>query len=244
MEDVEPTLNDDEVSLEELAAAYARALGVEPPSPAADAVPQEFIESLSPNTEEPLLRVYSEETEGFSVSPTAVVEAALFVGHPENQALTPQQLASLMRGVTAEEIESSVAELNTAYERSNSAIRIEKVDAGYRMGLVSQVDSVRTSFYGKVREARLNQAAIDVLALIAYQPGTTALLLDQQRGKGSAGVAAQLVRRKLVELRRETDSEGRKVQRYYPTPRFLKLFGLNDLADLPQVDDNLLPRNS
>lgn len=231
--------SDDEVSLEELAAAYARALGVTSPAPKPEAA--EPLEPLIDGGEEPLLRVRSEETEGFAVSPTSVIEAALFVGHPENQPLSASILAGLMRGVTADEVDSIVKELNASYEQSDSALRIMSESGGYRMGLAESVDRVRTAFYGRVRDARLNQAAIDVLALIAYQPGVTAATLDIQRGKGSASVAAQLVRRKLVELRRETDSEGRKVQRYFAAARFLKLFGLKSLEDLPQVDDNLLP---
>ncbi len=230
-------LPSDEVSLEELAAAYARALGV-PDKPAAPP-PEE--EHDADGNEKPLLRVSSAETERFELSPKAVVEACLFVGHPQNEPLSAQQLAGLMRDVQADEIDEIIQELNRDYEAEGAAMRIETAAGGYRMVLASSVETVRTVFYGRAREARLTQSAIDVLALIAYQPGVTAAELDEQRGRGSAGVAAQLVRRRLVELRRETDSAGSRISRYFPTDRFLKLFGLNQLSDLPQVDESLLP---
>ena len=229
----------DEVSLEELAAVYARALGMtEPKAQEPTSELKLFADDDSTQTELPVT------DGGFSVSPLSVVEAALFVGHPSNHALSASLLASMMRDVSLGEIDELVVELNQIYRRDRSAMCIEASEGGYRMTLVSAVETIRTAFYGRAREARLNQAAIDVLALIAYQPGVTAAEMDVQRGKGSAGVAAQLVRRRLVELRREIATNGSKVSRYFPTDRFLKLFSINSLSDLPQVDEELLPRNS
>jgi segregation and condensation protein B len=103
------------------------------------------------------------------------------------------------------------------------------------------VENIRQSFLGKVREARLSQAAVEVLSLVAYQPGVTAQTVQDQRGKECGPLLNQLVRRRLLEMKRLKPSDGtRKVPHYYPTERFLALFSLDSLEDLPLVDESSL----
>jgi segregation and condensation protein B len=171
------------------------------------------------------------------VSPIGIIEAALFVGHPSNQPLSDVRLASLMRDVTPEEVNAMIQELNASYRRHHQALRITRVEGGYCMTVAPEVDGIRHAFLGKVREARLNQSAVEVLALVAYQPGITAQKVQDQRGHDSAAALNQLVRRGLVEVRRSPESGQKSVAQYHPTERFLALFGLETLSDLPHVED-------
>ena len=174
------------------------------------------------------------------VSPEAIVEAALFVGHPAGRALSEQQLASLMRDVSPDEVVEIIGQLNQSYKDCEQALRIVEDDQGFRMTIAPAVEKVRRSFYGKVREARLSQAAIEVLSLVAYQPGVTSQVVQDQRGRESGAILNQLVRRQLLEMRREKPEDGsRKIPHYYPTEKFLHLFGLESLDDLPQVEESL-----
>ncbi|MEM9826696.1 MAG: SMC-Scp complex subunit ScpB [Planctomycetota bacterium] len=204
-------------------------------------------------------------------SPISVVEAALFVGHPENQALTAARIASLMRDVTPAEVVEWIDELNASYKEHDQAIRIVAEETGFRMTIAPQVESVRQSFSGKVRETRLNQAAIEVLALVAYQPGITAAKVNDQRGQDSQSILNQMVRRNLLFIERDTDGDlaaqagkaadtkpatakpapakpapgatkrdrAKREAHYYPTERFLVLFGLESLEELPRVEESL-----
>ena len=173
--------------------------------------------------------------------PESIVEAALFVGHPESRSVSEQRLASLMRDVSPDEVIEIIDQLNASYKEHEQALRIVSDENGYRMTIAPAVEGVRRSFLGKVREARLSQAAIEVLALVAYQPGITSGLVQDQRGRESGAVLNQLVRRQLLEMRREKPAEGgRKVPRYYPTERFLNLFGLEALDELPQVEESVV----
>lgn len=232
--------SDHGLSLEELGEAYAQMMqrGKTPypnasESEQADAEPT-LIEPLVPGHDP--LEEELEEDEDYLIAPRSIVEAALFVGHPENQPLTPEMLAGVMRGVHPAEVEVIVGELNEEYEAEGAAYRIHLVSGGYMMELAPHMHALRDRFYGKVKEAKLNQAAVDVLALVAYQPGVERDKLEQQYGKPVGGVLSQMVRRNLLEIRREGKGKTRR-ERYYPTQRFLALFQIDSLEDLPRVDD-------
>jgi segregation and condensation protein B len=228
-----------EVSLEDLGAAYARVAAEHDPN--AFVPPEE-----SASDESDAASAIDGEPVGASpsdqeiVTPEAIIEGALFVGHPQNKSLSEQRLASLMRDVKPEEVEELIERLNQSYLEANQALRIVRDESGYRMTITREVESIRRSFYGKVREAKLNQAAIEVLSLVAYQPGITAQTVQDQRGRESNALLNQLVRRQLLRIeRRQPDEGGRKIPHYYPTDRFLELFGLESLEDLPQVEEGV-----
>lgn len=224
-------------TLDDLSAAYARALvesgliptGVSAGQTVGEAEPADVAGESAENPAQ------GEEETG--VNPQMIVEAALFVGHPENTPLTAAQIAGTMRGVSAEEVERCVSQLNEEYRSGGHPLEIQQRGHGYRLGLQASFRDLKNQFYGKVRETRLNQGAIDCLALVAYQPGITLAELAQQRGKDSSSTINQLVRRELVLMRREVRGEGKKVATYYPAPRLLQVLGLQSLEDLPMVDE-------
>ncbi len=238
----EGTDDGDALSFEDLGAAFARA--------AAEIDPDAAPEQTNPDASRADATPTGSETAGAreqseaelnpadsAVTPEAIIEAALFVGHPENHSFSEQRLASLMRDVTAEEVVKLIGELNASYREAGQALRIVQDDQGYRMSTAPELDSLRQQFLGKVRETRLSQLAVEVLSLVAYQPGITAQTVRDQRGRDCGSVLNQLVRRRLLEIKREPPPEGgRAVQTYYPTERFLALFQLESLDDLPQVD--------
>ncbi|RMF41173.1 MAG: SMC-Scp complex subunit ScpB [Planctomycetota bacterium] len=178
-----------------------------------------------------------QSADGVSVTPAGIVEAALFVGKPDGEIVSVTELAGLMRGVSESEILEVVANLNQEYERAGRAFRIVARGNGVAMSLVSGVARIQEAFYGKVREVKLSQAAIDCLALIAYQPGISREQIDAQRNQPSGALLSQLVRRRLIEVRREQrDGQPPRVC-YHPTERFMELTGLDSLDDLPQVEE-------
>lgn len=173
----------------------------------------------------------ADEEEAFEVSPQAILEAMLFVGHPENRPITSREVAALMRGVRPQEIDDLVRELNVEYDRTNAAYHIASVDAGYVLRLRPECEPIRERFYGKVKSAKLTQAAVDVLAIVAYNQPVEKKDVDKIRGKSSGALLSQLVRRELLRIER-TDGRPR-VTTYHTTDRFLDLFGLDSLQELP-----------
>jgi segregation and condensation protein B len=168
------------------------------------------------------------------INPRSVVEAMLFVGRPDNGPLSARELAAAMRGVSPKEIEAAVGELNATYDADQSPYHIEQTGSGYRLVLRPEFERVRDKFYGRVKEARLSPAVIEVLSVLAYNQPATAEQLNVLRGAPSGAALATLVRRKLVSV--ERPAEGGESQ-YSTTERFLKLFGLGSLSELPRSEE-------
>lgn len=242
---IAPPEEDAGLSLEDLGQAYAALMqtGADPyqePRVIAfhEASPGESGESASePIQYEPLAdegrTAASDDT--CEVSPRSILEAMLFVGSPENRPLTSEEIAALMRGVTPAEIDGHVQELNAMYAEQGCPYEIISVADGYVLTLRTEFGSVREQFYGRIREARLNQSAVDVLSIVAYHQPITADEVEKLRGRPSGGVLGQLVRRDLLAIERPADSP--KKPRYRTTARFLSLFGIDTLADLPRSQD-------
>jgi segregation and condensation protein B len=177
-----------------------------------------------------------EDDDRWPVTPAAILEAVLLVGRPDGAAITATQIAALMRGVSDIEVDRMVEELNRDYEAHHRALRIAAVGGGYRMQLADDLESVKEAFLGNSRPVRLSQAAIDCLALVSYQSGISRDKLDDQLGKSCGAVLNQLVRRRLLEMRRKKQ-DGRTMSFYYPTERLLQLVGLESFDDLPTAEE-------
>jgi len=230
--------DDQGLSLDELSQAYADLLGggddpfAEASKPDASTGVAAVVEGLKDEEEEK----ESEDREAFcEISPRSILEAMLFVGHPDNEPLTSEKVASYMRGVRPQEIDELVAELNDGYDRDGSPYRTESVGVGYRMALREEFCSLRDKFYGRNKAAKLSQAAIDVLAIVAYRQPLTRDEVDSLRGKPSGTILTQLVRRRL--LRMERPKEKPRTPRYHTTDRFLEFCGLESIRDLPESLD-------
>jgi len=228
------------LSLDEMNAAFARMLqSGEPPQgnpPAADDVQ---VAGGKETEDHPAAASRAgdedDDDDPCEVSPRTILEAILFVGTPDNRPLAAREMAALMRGVDAQEIDQLVRELNERYETRRCPYRIAGEGAGYRLVLRDEMARLRDRFYGRVREARLSQAAVDVLAIVSYNQGIARDEVSRLRGKDSGAILAQLVRRGLLRVERE--EQNRRILHYHTTERFLKLFGLETLEELPQSQE-------
>jgi segregation and condensation protein B len=249
---VEP--DDQGLSLAELSQAYAVLLkrGADPyPQPdAADTSEGESQDPIDPaddspaptpdpphekHSGEPRQVIRGEDESTCEVTPKRILEAILFVGHPANEPLGSERIAGLMRGVQPREIDDLVEELNAEYAEEGAPYTITSVGYGYQLALRTEFASLREAFYGRVREAKLSQTAIDVLAVVAYQQPITQEKIDQLRGKPSGALLSQLVRRDLLAIERSADKKVKPL--YRTTERFLDLFGLDNLTELPRSHD-------
>lgn len=225
------------ISLEELSQSFAQLIGGEKrDSNSADISNSSDSSNARQNAPSPDEdEVYSLE-DTCPTSPQTILEAMMFVGHPGNEPLTNRQVASLIRGVSPTEVDANIQELNELYEREHAPYRIVAEGQGYRMALLPEYDALRERFYGRIRQVRLSQSAIDVLALVAYNQPLTKREVEEIRQQPSGAVLTQLVRRELLRIERVEDEQQNKKKRqtlYHTTDRFLQLFGLQSLEDLP-----------
>jgi segregation and condensation protein B len=227
------------ISLDELAEAFAQVMGAEPrrtaESPPPDSPVAVQAEATVELASEPSPHVAAED-DPCPISPQTILEAMLFVGNRDNRPLSPGRAAESMRDVTPDEIPPLVDELNRRYAAQGAPYHVVGEGDGYRLTLQREFHPLRNRFYGRIREARLSQAAIDVLALVAYQQPITSEKIGRLRGKPSNHVLTHLVRRGL--LRIERPEPKRRTPHYYTTDRFLRLFNLQSLDDLPRSEDS------
>src|SRR5262249_28338099 len=124
--------------------------------------------------------------------------------------------------------------LARSYRVQGRPYQLQLQEGGWMLTLKPRYASLRDRLFGGAREARLSQAAVDVLSLVAYRQPATRQELDSLRGADPGAVLRQLIRYGLVALHRDEET---KETRYVTTPRFLQLFGLRSLDDLPQTQD-------
>ena len=220
-----PVENEDGLSLEELDDDWEDATGEDPYGDA---------EEVSTAGDGRLRLHVPDESEDdtVAITPRSILEAILFVGTPNHRPLTAEEIAALMRGVRPDEVDDLVGELNESYEEQGHAFEIVSLQGGYRLQLRDALNSVKNRFYGRVKEVRLSQAAVDVLAIVAYRQPIAREQVDQLRGRPSGGLLNQLVRRRLLDVQ-FTDTKPR-IKQFSTSERFLELFGIEELAELPQ----------
>lgn len=161
-----------------------------------------------------------------------IVEAMLFVG---GAPLTVERAAEAVRGLTAEQFREIIDGLNRDYRQQGRPYRIQMREQGYEFALQPRFRGVLDRLYGSTREARLSPAALDVLALVAYRQPITKQEVESLRGGESSSALRQLVRLGLIAVQRG-EANQREVT-YRTTSRFLSMFQLRSLDDLPRTQD-------
>ena len=163
----------------------------------------------------------------------AVIEALLFVGGPP---LTAARICELVDATDERPIIEAVAQLNQHYFRQGRPYEIRRVPTGLQMVLRPEFAPIVRRLRGHSREVRLSVAAIEVLSVIAYRQPIDAQTIDSIRGVDSAAIVRQLRRRGLIEPVDAPGAESRTI-RYRTTRRFLELFHIASLDDLPRVQE-------
>lgn len=168
------------------------------------------------------------------LSPRQILEAVLFVG---GAPLTSKKLCSVLRGdFEPSFIEAAIDSLNQQYARENRPYEIRLGEGGYSLQLREEFERIRDKVFGLgPKEVRLSQDALEVLALVAYRQPITRDEIESL-GKTTAGtMLRQLLRRELIAVDR--DPQQPKEVRYRTADRFLSLFGLGSLDELPHADE-------
>lgn len=191
------------------------------------------------NRSKPIGEMLAEQGSGANssaerISPSRVIEAALFVG---GSPLTAKKLRTLLRGNFADDfVEQTIDELNQLYRTEQRPYEILFGKGGYRMTLKSDFHTVQNRVFGiGPKEVKLSQEALEMLSLIAYQQPITPKKIAELRSDQTTSTLRNLVRRELIAIHRDT--ENRKQIDYRTTPRFLELFGLEHIDELPQADE-------
>jgi segregation and condensation protein B len=162
----------------------------------------------------------------------AIVEALIFAS-PEP--LTPKAIYKLLDSEPKEDVAAALAELKHDYERPGGLQMVE-VAGGYQ--IVTRPDLhewVRRLFQERTTQ-KLTVQSLETLAVIAYRQPITAAEITEVRGVNTSGVLNTLLERHLIKIVGRKQVVGRPFM-YATTKEFLIRFGLNELTDLPKVED-------
>jgi segregation and condensation protein B len=158
----------------------------------------------------------------------ALVESLLFVADG------PVPVARLAEALSASvrEVEAALEALGLAY--AGRGLSLQRVRDRVQLTTAPAAAEAVQTFLGLAASAPLSRAALETLAIIAYQQPVTRPQIDAIRGVNSDSVIKNLLAKGLIEETGRTEGPGRPVL-YGTTPEFLQHFGLTSLADLPPL---------
>ena len=163
----------------------------------------------------------------------AVLEGLLFVVGEEG--LTLEQIEDVLE-IDEESSKSLIMELKKDYEDENRGLRIDFL--GNRFKLTTKFE--HKEYYQKLIENpetnTLSQAALETLAIIAYNEPITRVQVDAIRGVGSVNIIRKLVAKGFIKESGRSDLPGRPIL-YETTNEFLDYFGLSSTEDLPDISE-------
>ena len=159
---------------------------------------------------------------------------ALLMGtqHP----LTAGRLGELLELESTKPIRKAIKELNKQYEQSSRSFRIEQVAGGFQILTLPQYGDSLKRLHQREIDAKLTKAALETLAIIAYKQPILRADIEAIRGVACGETIRSLMEKHLVKIAGRAEEPGRPIL-YGTTKRFLELFGLNTLKDLPQPED-------
>jgi segregation and condensation protein B len=161
-----------------------------------------------------------------------IIEALVFAS-PEPISL--KALTKLLATEPAEDVAAAVEALKADYERPGG-LQLVEVAGGYEIVTRPELHEwVRRLFHEHTTQ-KLSVPALETLAVIAYKQPITAPEITDVRGVNAAGVVGTLMERRLIKIVGRKQVVGRPFL-YGTTKEFLERFGLNDLSDLPKVED-------
>jgi segregation and condensation protein B len=170
--------------------------------------------------------------EGIRDRKAARVEAVLFVSEG---ALSPRRLAQLATLADSTEAVRIINDLNAAYDRDGSSFRVERAANGYLL----LTRPVYSRWLGRLHQRqaamKLSPPAMETLTVVAYRQPITRADVEAVRGVQCTEMLKQLMDRGLVRIGGEDNSLGRPYL-YETTRKFLEVFGLRSLDDLPRAD--------
>jgi segregation and condensation protein B len=161
---------------------------------------------------------------------SARLEALLFAAP---SSVTLAQLAAALE-IPLPEVEKGLAELQERY--GQGGLRLQLHQGRIQLTTAPEAAQLVERFLGLDATSHLSRAALETLAMIAYQQPVTRPEIDAVRGVNSDGVLKSLLNKGLIQETGRAERPGRPIL-YSTTPDFLQHFGLNSLEELPPLQD-------
>lgn len=169
----------------------------------------------------------------------AIIEAILFAaGRPVEK---KDLILSLEMSI--EEINGIITIMQREYEEQNRGIEIIQVEDSYQLCTKKELYEYIYPILDKRNKPKLSNAALETLAIIAYNPRITRAEIEAIRGVSADGCVYKLLEYELIQEAGKVDELPGKPMSYQTTQGFLKMFGYTSLRDLPELPKYRLDEN-
>ncbi|MBR3971275.1 MAG: SMC-Scp complex subunit ScpB [Ruminococcus sp.] len=158
------------------------------------------------------------------------VEAILFAS---GDSVSVSRMATALE-ISEKETRKHIEALQKEYEERNGGITIVRLDDSYQMVSCEEYAPQIRTVMDLRRNTPLSQAAMEVLAVIAYNQPVTKAFIEQVRGVDCSGVIGSLTAKDLIEEKGRLELPGRPLI-YGTTENFLRCFSISDLSELPEI---------
>lgn len=162
----------------------------------------------------------------------AALEAILFLSSDPTRV---DDLAESL-GEEKDAVQAQLEEIKRIFDTHLGGFTLEQAAGGWRLTTRAEHDSVLKKYFAKKGENRLSIAALETLAIVAYRQPITAPEVSEIRGVNSTGVIRTLLERRMVRVAGRKNVVGSPFL-YRTTKDFLVHFGLNDIRDLPALEE-------
>ena len=164
---------------------------------------------------------------------TSAFETVLFSGGE------PQSIDrfSQVFDITPEKVVKVMEALEKRLNEQKSGLELLRLDNTYQLATKAEYADYIKKMFDIRRRTPLSPAALEVLAVVAYNQPVTKSFIEQVRGVDCSGVVTTLVEKGLIEERGRLELPGKPLL-YGTTKNFLRCFGINDLSELPPLPKN------
>ena len=162
----------------------------------------------------------------------ALIEGLLFVSGEDG--LTLNELSNILNK-DKEQVKEVIKELYNDYEDENRGIKLEYLGNHFKLTTKKEHKEYYKKLVEEEENSTLSQAALEVLAIIAYNEPITRIDVDNIRGVNSSYAIRKLMLKGLVEDVGRSEAAGRP-KLYGVTTKFLDYFGLGTIDELPKIE--------
>ena len=168
----------------------------------------------------------------------SIIEAILFAAGRE---VTQKELVLALE-ISEEEIEKIIKNMQDEYKREDRGIEIIEVDKAYQLTTKKELYDYIYPILDKRSKPNLSNAALETLAIIAYNPKISRAEIESIRGVSADACVYKLLEYGLIEEAGKLDLPGKPMS-YKTTNDFLKMFGYSSLEELPELPKYKLDEN-
>lgn len=147
--------------------------------------------------------------------------------------VTAARLGRVVPESSAKDVRADVEALNERYAANGHGFRIEEIAGGFQLRTLPEL-AAHVQRLEPVPPLRMSRASLETLAIIAYKQPVTRAEIEHVRGVDAGPLLRSLLERRLVRIAGHREVPGRPIL-YATTPRFLEVFGLASLSDLPTL---------